>query len=173
MTAKRKRRKPPSAAETSCASWGDVDVAVAEIGRLRGEALVREERLKKRIARLRAETGAATKECLETAKGLEADVEAFCEAHKADFGRDRSRKLAHGRVGWRRTTHVRLKNKVDSVVAALEARHLEAAVTVRKSANKDVLATYPDEVLAEVGAKRVTKDAFFVETKRETPEGGD
>ena len=42
---------------------------------------------------------------------------------------------------------------------------------VKKSPNKEVLATYPRHVLADVGARIVVDEKFYVEPAEETPAG--
>jgi len=122
-----------------------------------------------RIRAIREDAAARAASGVANVKRLRGEVEAFSEAHAEEFGAARSRALPHGRVGWRKVTKIRLVRKAAHVVAALESRGLADAVIVKKQPNKDVLATFVDQTLRDVGARRATKDQFFIDLQAETP----
>ncbi|MBE3096984.1 MAG: host-nuclease inhibitor Gam family protein [Planctomycetes bacterium] len=151
----------------------DVDLALAEIGRAERVLAVGQAELEDRISGLREKYAADTKYLVQHAADYRKVVEAWSDANPDAFGKARSLALPHGRVGWRKVTSIRLVRAVAKVVAALRARRLRDAVTVKVGVNKDVLATYPDTTLAAVGAKRIEKDTFYIDLKEETaPPGG-
>jgi phage host-nuclease inhibitor protein Gam len=94
-------------------------------------------------------------------------VREFCDGHPELFKTPRHRDLAHGRIGYRRVELIRLLKKIESVVAALRERRLLDAIVTTEKPNKDVLATYQDETLRAVGAKRETKDQFYIDLRAE------
>jgi phage host-nuclease inhibitor protein Gam len=95
-------------------------------------------------------------------------VREFCDGHPELFKSPRHRDLAHGRIGYRRVESIKLVKKIESVVVALRERRLLDAIVTTEKPNKDVLATYQDETLRAIGAKRETKDQFYIDLRAET-----
>jgi phage host-nuclease inhibitor protein Gam len=145
-------------------SWEDVDRLVHLTARTEGQmatakAAADEEvrligaALQKRLAPLAALAGA-----------MRVSVETFASAHRPDFGGERSMVLAHGRVGWRASPPaVKLLRPAEEIVAVLEERGLDAAVLITKRPSKDILATYPEDLLKELGVRLTQRDDFYVE----------
>jgi hypothetical protein len=91
-------------------------------------------------------------------------LEAFAIANKKAFGKQRSRKLQFGTIGWRKSTSTKIKKTtlqlIKDVFSAAKAKTL---IIVKESVDKQALAKLSDEDLAKVDAKRHVKDLFFVE----------
>jgi phage host-nuclease inhibitor protein Gam len=92
-------------------------------------------------------------------------VEVSAKAHPEWFPEGKkSVELPHGRIGFRLCPPaIRLLKKVESVIAALRGRKLADAIIVKESVNKDVLATYGDDLLKDIGAKRIQASEFYID----------
>jgi len=167
MAARKTKRAPgPALADRRA-----VDKAVKALAGLQAQADRLKAEAEEKIRRIREDAAARAAEALRAAEAFREAIQAWAEAHEEEFGKARSVALPHGRIGWRTVTSIRLVRSSEFVVAALESAGLADAVIVRKSANKDVLAAYPDDVLKAVGARRKSEDRFYVEPKTETPAG--
>jgi len=129
---------------------------------------------RQRLATIKAETEskieAAKAEAKERAatlvkgeKALSKSLESFTKAHEGDL-EGRSKRLTHGRVGFRRVTKIALTRTVAFVISKLRSRRMGDCIRVKESINKETLAVYGDDVLAKIGARRKTDDVFFIET---------
>jgi len=91
-------------------------------------------------------------------------LEAFAINNKVDFGKDRSRKLNFGILGWRKSTAIIIKkNTLDLIKEAFVATLRKVCIDTKETVSKNALAKLTDEQLATVEARRVEKDVFFVE----------
>jgi phage host-nuclease inhibitor protein Gam len=156
------KAKTKLAAAVELATVEAVDAALVQIAQCDAE-----------VARLEAEIAESERiareqraDLLQTfleraAMGREA-VEASAEAHEEWFAEARSLDLPHGRIGWRKVTSIKLPKAVERVIAALRQPKLFDAVAVRETVRKEILETYEDATLEAVGAKRVTKDDFYI-----------
>ena len=149
-----------------------VDQALGLLAEIEAGADRRQAELEARVANLRAEAAVEIGRSAELARGLRKTIEAWADENPEAFGSARSLALTHGRIGWRWTPPaIKLLKKAESVIAALKSHGLADAVIVRESVNKDVLATYPDERLKEIGAKRTQREEFFVDLADEANAG--
>ena len=94
----------------------------------------------------------------------------FCTTFKDDFQVSRSKQLNHGKLGWRRSTSIKITQKSKNKEGTLSLikklfpptlRNL--CLTLKESPNKDALHKLTDEQLAKVGAQRIVTEDFFVE----------
>jgi phage host-nuclease inhibitor protein Gam len=161
--AKRKQAAP----QAQLGDLGAVDMALAQIAAADADARRLATELEEEVGRLKANYGGRIGSLATLAREHRVLVEEFADAHPDLFVAPKHLALAHGRIGYREVTKIVLRLKPDAVVAALEARKYFAAVITKKSPDKDVLARYPDDVLAEVGAKRVTGDVFYIDCAAE------
>lgn len=144
------------------ADWNEVDQAVRRIGeidiattRLSGEMTIRINEVKEEYV-----TRAAA--MLAEAKQLSAAVTAFCEGHKEEFAKKRSRELTFGEVAYKVTTKIIIK-AVKACVAAMEALELDAYLTITKSPDRTKMLTLDAQTLAKIGARRDTEDKLRIE----------
>lgn len=142
----------------------DVDRALLEIAQAEAEAEKVKAIAEGCIRRIRESAARRAAEALEQAKSLRKAVESWSERHRRDFGEDCGLVLPHGRFGWHNVINVAFKVKEAEVVDRLEARGHQDAITFAKRPNKDVLGTFNDETLADLGVRRSgTRDEFFAE----------
>jgi phage host-nuclease inhibitor protein Gam len=91
-------------------------------------------------------------------------LEAFAAAHKDDFGKERSKKLNFGLLGWRKSSSVAIKKTtLEKIKAGFAKAKAAMCIITKETVSKEALAKLTDEELASVGARREVKDDFFVE----------
>ena len=101
---------------------------------------------------------------------IRAEIESFCESHKADFADKRSKELVFGIIGYRLSKSVsipRVKSKVESLIAAIKSFGLRDCLIYEEKPNKEALAELDEGSLVKLGLKRVVKDNFRIEPKIE------
>lgn len=101
---------------------------------------------------------------------IRAEIESFCESHKADFADKRSKELVFGTIGYRLSKSVslpRVKSKVESLIAAIKSFGLRDCLIYEEKPNKEALAELDEGSLVKLGLKRVVKDNFRIEPKIE------
>ena len=162
------KRKSKRAAVPTLADWRAVDRAVMGLAGLEAQAARLKNEAEEKIRFIREDAAARSAEALEGADAIRDAIEKFADVHVVDFGKARSRGLPHGRIGWRRIPRVKFLVTAPTLVAALERRGLVGAIIVKKSPNKEVLAGLPARVLADVGARLVVVEKFYVEPAEET-----
>lgn len=101
---------------------------------------------------------------------IRAEIECFCESHKADFADKRSKELVFGTIGYRLSKSVnvpRVKSKVESLIAAIKSFGLRDCLIYEEKPNKEALSELDEGSLVKLGLKRVVKDNFRIEPKIE------
>ncbi|WP_334086995.1 host-nuclease inhibitor Gam family protein [Helicobacter typhlonius] len=101
---------------------------------------------------------------------IRAEIESFCESHKADFADKRSKELVFGIIGYRLSKSVslpRVKAKVESLIAAIKSFGLRDCLIYEEKPNKEAIAELDEGSLVKLGLKRVVKDNFRIEPKIE------
>ncbi len=101
---------------------------------------------------------------------IRAEIESFCESHKADFADKRSKELVFGRIGYRLSKSVslpRVKAKVESLIAAIKSFGLRDCLIYEEKPNKEAIVELDEGSLVKLGLKRVVKDNFRIEPKIE------
>ena len=92
-------------------------------------------------------------------------IEGYAQEHKTELITDdkRSFELPSATIGWRKSCAVRLPNaKMAEIIAAIEKMGRLEAVTVKKTANKDIRNTWSTEALAEIGVKKEESDDLYI-----------
>lgn len=149
---------------TALQSWDEVDdrirriaeamIAIQSITDEQNEAIIaarsRAERLKKPMAALIGE--------------LEDQIEEYVAWNRADM-KGRSRQLAFGTVGFRRSSKITYNTrKTQEIIERLKELGMGNCVRVGdESINRDVLASYPEKDIEKAGAKRKVTESFYCE----------
>jgi len=154
----------------SCQSWNDVDEAIKRMGeldiameRIQGDATIRINEVKNEAKRKAAPLS-------EERKKLEKAVQAFCEAHKDEFAKRRSKALNFGTIGYRLVRSVavpRDKDKVAALIKSLKAFGLQGCIKIEEKPDRDKIAEQDDATIAKLGLKRTVKDNFRVQPDME------
>jgi len=149
---------------------GAVDTALELIGALESDASAIESERDVQIGAIRTDYDARRDSLLASAREQRDLVEKFADLHPELFMKPRRQNLPHGVIGYKEVQSIEFLKSEDKVVAALESRGLDAAVITTKTPNKQVLKTYPDDVLAGVAVKRASEDQFYLKCRpAETP----
>jgi phage host-nuclease inhibitor protein Gam len=143
-------------------SWEAVDAALLEIGEIDVSLASIEGVMNTAIQEAKAAAAEEAGPAMERRKVLVRDVQAFCDARKADFGARKSRELNHGRVGWRESSSLRVLD-TDVTIRRIQEAGRKELLTVKVSVNKESMQGLPTPDLDALGVKRETKDAFFLE----------
>lgn len=97
---------------------------------------------------------------------LDLSLSAFANSHKQDIFKDRKTiDLTFGYMGFRLSTKISVSKQTLKLLNQLKYKD---AIIIKQSVNKDVLAQYPADKLAEVKAKKIVEDKFWYELKTET-----
>jgi phage host-nuclease inhibitor protein Gam len=118
------------------------------------------------IDEIKARLGRNIQSALEEIKKSELSLSAFANSHKQDIFKDRKTvDLTFGYMGFRLSTKISVSKQTLKLLKQM--KYTDAIIT-KESVNKDVLAQYPADKLAEVKAKKVVDDNFWYEIKEET-----
>ena len=162
-------------------SFEEVDAALLELGRHTAVVQTEEAHLNEKIQSLRESSEAQTADARQRILSLTTDIELFCNQHKDEFEKPRTRELTHGTVGFKMTPgKVALLNRKynwETVTELLKkmrwgSRYLRTVVEVDK---EKILAdardkTINDTKLASAGMKIAQPDDFVCEIKWDTIE---
>jgi len=145
-------------------SWRHADQLVREIGDYEAGIQEAEDHARKKIERIKAELAVKTKPLQDMVTRRIRSLEAFAITHKNDFEKQKSKKLNFGILGWRKSTSVRVKKTTLEKIRQVFSKAKAALyIHTKESVNKEALAKLTEEQLASVGARRDSKDVFFVE----------
>ena len=79
----------------------------------------------------------------------------------------KSKEMTFGQVGFRMSTRVILPKKVERVIAKLKKLGMGDCIITKETVDKDILKTYAETTILEVGGTLKKTDAFWYETKQE------
>jgi len=153
-------------------NWSEADGLVREIGDFQLKINQAEHTAKDKIDEAKAELAEEIKPSQEYIKQYVRSLEAFAVSHREYFEKQKSLKLNFGILGWRRSTSISIKKTTLELIKKVFSRvRAKTLIRTKESVDKEALAKLTDEQLADVGARRVEKDVFFVEP--ELPEAVD
>jgi len=159
-----KRLKSDKPALVPINDWASADATIERICYYQRDVDEANRKANDDINKIKDELVKSVKFPQEKIQQITVSLEAFALAHKADFGKDRSKKLNFGLLGWRKSTSVVIKKttleKIKEVFAKAKAA---MCIITKETVSKEALAKLTDEELASVGARRKVKDDFFVE----------
>ncbi|MCM1193927.1 MAG: host-nuclease inhibitor Gam family protein [Butyrivibrio sp.] len=148
-------------------SWDDVNEALKSIGRADSAIAAIEARMNEEIVRIKTEAKAQTKAHEETKKLQEMLIQQYVSAHKSEL-KGKSHKLAHGTVGFRLSTKLVLPKEIKPIIEALKRNGMMDCLNQSVTVNKDVLKTYAEEQIIEVGGSLKKEDTFWYEVDRDS-----
>lgn len=155
--------------ETQLNSYDEVDAALQAIGGLNRELSMIEADANERIDEIKAAAKEQSQPLLDVRKNHEGAIQQFCEAHKADFAKEKTREMMFGSVGFRLSTKIVIKN-VAQTLKTLRDMELFQFLRVKEEADKEAMRDLDDETLAEIGASRKIDDVFGYTLKEESLE---
>jgi len=160
--AKRVKSKEP--AIISIETWDKADEHIRSIGDLQLKINQAEASAKDAIDEAKAELVESVKPLQSAIELHHRSLEAFAAARKDDFAGQKSRKLNFGLLGWRKSTVTIIKkNTLELIKALFPAAKAKAYIHTKETVDKEALAKLTDQELADISARRESKDVFFVE----------
>ncbi|SHJ59725.1 host-nuclease inhibitor Gam family protein [Desulfofundulus thermosubterraneus] len=150
----------------SLKDWVEVDDALKEIGRLTLEIEGLEARYNEKMMAMKEELAGLARPLMERREYLELLVKDFAERHREDMDGRKSKVLNFGRLGFRQSTKVILRN-VKAILAALKAKGMTDCIIVKEEVSKDELKKYDPTVIESVGARLKVEDVFWYEVNRD------
>lgn len=153
-----KTRSGRVAAVTIPQSRQDVETCLARLCALRGLLDQRAAILEQDVARLQEAYAAEIEPIERDIAALEAQIQAYCEAHRATLtrdGRGKTVKFANGSVSWKDgKPRVMLTAKEEAIIAALKKLRLaKAFVRVAESIDKQAILKAPERIAKVAGLR--------------------
>lgn len=148
--------------ETVLKTWDDADLHLKEIAEIDVELSKIEAEMNLQIQDVKLAMDMKAQPLKDRKEKLANDIKDFAENNRNEFMDFKTKILTFGKVGFRQSTSV-VVSKVNQVIEALKKKAMLDCITVKESVNKEVLRTYPDEVIASVGARKKVEDVFWLE----------
>ena len=159
-----KRVKSDKANLIEVTSWRHADKLVREIAVHQRTIQKLEAIAERKIEQVKADMADPVKISQDAICSCVDSLEAFATISKADFEKQKSKNLNFGTLGWRKSTSIRIKKNTIALIKQIFSKAKAAALLrIKESVDKEALAKLTDEQLADVGARRKSKEVFFVE----------
>ena len=159
-------------ATVALVSWADVDNALRQLGECENQLTEIEVELNRQQAQAKKAAGEKAAPLQEQHKALTADIRKFVKAHRKELD-GKTKKLSHGETGFRLSTSCVIPaGKEDAVIQMLKKLNMLDCLNITERVNRDVLKTYPEEIVARTGAYIQPIDKFWVQTDHESLRGG-
>lgn len=146
-------------------TWEEADDLLGQIAERQREVERIRLDLDTRIATMKNNAQIAAKEHEAFIRAGEKRLAMFARLHEADFGRNRSRRLTHGTVGWRASTRVKfLLGETDVISRLMRLGHTECVTVKAPTVDKNAVRRLSTEDLEAAGITLDTKDGFYWES---------
>lgn len=143
----------------------DANQALAEIGALELKLEKIDGEASMKIGKIKESAAIAGEASRERIKELESALALFAEYNKAEiFGVKKTIELPYGEIGFRKSTKVSIKK---STLELLKKLFPGKGVRVKEEVDKDALAEFEDDELAQVDAAKVETDVFGYKVNRD------
>ncbi|SMF94326.1 Mu-like prophage host-nuclease inhibitor protein Gam [Methylomagnum ishizawai] len=150
---------------TQLNSWDDVDATLRQIGEIDRDLGLIEAGANETIDRAKAEAKAGSLPLQERKAGLELAIKEFCEAHRHEFAKAKTKQMVFGSVGYRLSTKVLVKRVADTL-QALKDLKLDGCIRTKEEIDKEALKNLDTETLVTVGAAIKSENIFGYEIDR-------
>jgi phage host-nuclease inhibitor protein Gam len=159
-----KRVKPQTAVLIPVATWEEADDLVRQIGDRRMAVAEAQAASKAKIDDLKETLAEATAAAAADIDLRVRSLEAYCAHHPEGFDGKRSRSLAFGTVGWRKSTRIKVKKTtLEKILTFFGPKRGQPYIRTKQEPDKEALAKLDDVQLKQVDAVREVTDEFFVE----------
>lgn len=101
---------------------------------------------------------------------LEQDVKEYVEEHRDELGKQKTKALNFGEVGFRLSTTISLpkaKDKLADIIRRLKAKGMKDCVVVEEKVSEEALRKYGEDKVVAVGATWKQKDVFWYEAAKD------
>lgn len=144
--------------------------ALAEMAEIKRSIELIEAKMNADIDQIKAEAESLTVPLRGRLEAFASGLANYAQHNKASlFDAKKTVELMFGWMGFRRSMELSPapKSTWAMVLGKLKELSFYEAIRVKEECNKEVLREWPDERLAAVGARRVEKDVFWYELKKE------
>ena len=148
-------------------SWDEVNDSLKLIGEAQNAINTIEAELNDQITDLKTAAKEKVKKHEDVIKINEALIQQYTTEHKDEL-KGKSKKLAFGTLGFRLSTKLILPKAIKTVVESLQRNGMMDCLTTKVTVNKEVLKTYDEAEILNVGASLESEDTFWYETDRHT-----
>lgn len=165
-------------AKLSIVSYEEADKKLMELSKYESFIAKKEADMNSKIQAVKEKFEAETADSRAQKQLIESDIQAFCTINKADFLKQRAKKLLHGVIGFRTNPPKVIQlNKKFSVKTSLELLRKifeDKYVRQKEEVNKDAILTdyssgaLSDDKLAGVGLRVDQDETFFCEVDWES-----
>jgi len=162
MTKKQVNQMADTAERIGIDSWDAVDKALRSIGEHQIEIEKIEGRMNEDINAAKGRAEKQSGPLADEIASLRAGVVAFMLANKASFIKTRTRKFMFGKVSFRTSTAIVVK-QVEAAIEALKALKLTEYIRTTESLDKKAMQGLDDDTLAKIGAYRMSEDKIGIE----------
>lgn len=142
--------------------WDQVDAALRRMGEIDIAVEKIQGDMTLKINEIKAQAETKAEGLKKERKDHEDAITAFCEIHKDEFAKKRSRELTFGVIAYKVVTKIVIRSK-KACVAAMEALGLSQYLRIEKEPDKELMLNLDDQTLAKVGATKKTEDKLRIE----------
>lgn len=153
--------------EAVIGSWDEVNEALKVIGDAQDEIAAIEAEMNSLITEIKAEAKEKIKPYESAIKMKELMIQQYTSEHREEL-KGKSYKLAFGTVGFRLSTKLILPKDLKTVIKNLQMNGMMDCLTTKVTVNKDILKTYAEKEILNVGASLKKEDTFWYETEKDT-----
>lgn len=148
-------------------SWDEVNEALKDIGKAQDEIAAIEAEMNSKIAEIKAEAKEKVKPYETDIKVKELMIQQYTSEHRDEL-KGKSFKLAFGTVGFRLSTKLVLPKDLKTIIKNLQLNGMMDCLNTKVTVNKEVLKTYAEKEILNVGASLKKEDTFWYETEKST-----
>lgn len=153
--------------EPALKSWEEVDSTLKQIREAEIALTDISTTAEKLILDIKQQAEEDAQQYKDKIKQYELQVKEFTTVHRDEMLPAKSKALTFGQVGFRMSTKIILPKKMERVIAKLKKLGLGDCIITKETVDKDILKTYDEKTILEVGGTLKKTDAFWYETKQE------
>ena len=153
--------------EPALKSWEEVDSMLKQIREAEIAVTDISTTAEKLILDIKQQAEEDAQQYKDKIKQYELQVKEFTTVHRDEMLPAKSKEMTFGQVGFRMSTKVILPKKVERVIAKLKKLGMGDCIITKETVDKDILKTYDEKTILEVGGTLKKSDAFWYETKQE------
>lgn len=160
------KKQISQALKKSLAGWDEVNSTLKRLGELTIGIRDLENKKTELISEITTKFDADAAPLLSEIKSLEDSILQYCEEHKDEFIKERTKELSHGTISMRVSTSVKIISKT-ICLKVLKTLGMQDYIKVKEEPNKDMLKTLSDIDLAKLSCERKTVDNITISPKIE------
>ncbi len=153
--------------EPALKSWEEVDSTLKQIREAEIALTDISTTAEKLILDIKQQAEEDAQQYKDKIKQYELQVKEFTTVHRDEMLPAKSKEMTFGQVGFRMSTKVILPQKLERVIAKLKKLGMGDCIITKETIDKDILKTYDEKTILEVGGTLKKSDTFWYEIKQE------